>query len=102
MKTKEEFVRQIEEIRAMLASGAEAQCNCPNVKCEFHGNCYDCIRIHRHYKDHLPRCMQLLIRDKVKDLARLVEFTVENIPGSPPEYWDHLNEVSPREKAGDS
>ena len=95
MKTKEEFVDQVKEIREMLASGAEAQCSCPNVKCEWHGDCYNCVRIHRHYKDHVPRCIQLIMRDKVRALAQLVEFSVEDIPGSPCEYWDHLNRVAP-------
>jgi hypothetical protein len=98
MKSKEEFVEQISEIRAMLDSGAEARCSCPNIHCEFHGDCYNCVRIHRHYKNHIPRCMQLIMREKVKDLALLVEYTVENIPGSPKEYWDYLKEVNPPTK----
>lgn len=98
MKSKEDFVAQIKEIRAMLASGAEAQCSCPNIHCEFHGDCYNCIRIHRHYKDHVPRCMQLILRETVKDLARLVEYRVDDIPGSPKEYWDYLKEAAPKEE----
>ena len=97
MKSKETFVDQIKEIRAMLVSDAEAKCSCPNVKCEWHGDCYNCIRIHRHYKDHVPKCMQPILRDKVKEIAKAVEFSVENIPGSPGEYWDHLNRVAPPE-----
>jgi len=42
--------------------------------------------------------MHPILRDKVKGLAELVEFTVENIPGSPKEYWDYLNKVAPPEK----
>ncbi|MBN1292009.1 MAG: hypothetical protein JXB48_09235 [Candidatus Latescibacteria bacterium] len=98
MKSKEKFVEEIKEIRAMLASGAEANCSCPNINCEFHGDCYNCIRIHRHYKDHVPRCLQPMLREKVKGLTQMVEYTVENIPGSPKEYWDYLNEVAPPEK----
>ena len=79
----------------MLASDAEAACSCPNIHCEFHGDCYNCIRIHRHYKDHVPRCLQPMLREKVKGLTRMVEYTVENIPGSPKDYWDYLNEVAP-------
>ncbi len=98
VKTKEKFVEEIKEIRAMLDSGAEAKCSCPNVHCEFHGNCYDCVRIHRHYKDHVPRCLQPMLREKVKGLAQVVEFAVEDKPSSPKEYWDYLREVAPREK----
>lgn len=98
MKSKEEFVEQVKDIRAMLASGAEAKCSCANVKCEWHGDCYNCVRIHRHYKDHIPRCMQPILREKVKALAQTVEFAVENIPFSPGEYWDHLNTIAPVER----
>ena len=95
MKSKEEFVEEIKIIRAMLASEAEAKCSCPNIHCEFHGDCYNCIRIHRYYKNHVPRCLQPMLREKVKGLTQMVEYTVTNIPGSPKEYWDYLNEVAP-------
>ena len=36
---------------------------------------------------------------KVKALALTVEYSVENIPNSPGEYWDHLNIVAPPEKS---
>ena len=98
MKSKEEFVVQIKDIRAMLASGVEAKCSCPNVKCEWHSDCYNCIRIHRHFKDHIPKCLQPILREKVKALALTVEYSVENIPNSPVEYWDHLNSVAPPDK----
>jgi len=97
LKSKEGFVEEIKEIRAMLASGAEANCSCPNIHCEFHGDCCNCIRIHSHYKDHVPRCRQPMLREKVKGLTQMAEYTVENIPGSPKEYWDYLNEVAPAE-----
>ena len=97
MKSKEEFVDQVKEIRAMLASDAEEKCSCPNVKCEWHGDCYNCVRIHRYYRDHVPRCLHPILRDKVKKIAQTVEFTTENIPSSPIEYWDYLNEVAPPE-----
>ncbi len=95
MKTKEEFVEQIKEIRAMLDSGADAKCSCPNIHCEFHGDCYNCIRIHRHYKDHVPRCLQPMLRDQMRGLIQAVEYTVRDIPGSPKAYWEYLNEVAP-------
>jgi len=97
VKSKDDFVKQIKEIRAKLASGAEALCSCPNIHCEFHGDCYNCIHIHRYYKDHVPRCLQPMLREKVKGLAQAVEYSVENIPASPKEYWDYLNETDPPE-----
>jgi len=99
LKTREEFVDQIKEIRAMLASGAEKHCSCPNIHCEFYGDCYTCIRIHRHYKDHVPRCLQPMLREKMRGLIQAVEYSVENIPGSPKEYWDYLKETASPEGA---
>ncbi len=98
MKSREEFVEEIKEIRAMLASGAEAKCSCPNIYCEFHGDCYNCIRIHRYYKDHLPKCLQPMLKDKLDGLTRMVEEKTETIPGSPKDYWDFLNDVAPPEQ----
>ena len=45
MMDKDEYVDQIQQIRAMLASGAEAKCSCPKTKCEWHADCYNCVRL---------------------------------------------------------
>ena len=95
MISKDEYVKLIKEIRAMLASGAEAECTCQNTKCEWHGDCYNCIRIHRHFGDHIPSCLQFILRDKVKELARATEMAVEPKPSTPDEYRDHVNKVVP-------
>jgi hypothetical protein len=95
VKSKEEFVAEVKEVRAMLATDAHAGCSCPNTYCEYHGDCYNCIRIHRHFKDHVPRCLQPMLREKMAGLIQAVEYSVEDIPSSPKEYWDYLNEVAP-------
>ena len=83
VKSKGEFVDMIQEIRDLPASWAEAKRPCPNLKCEWHGDCYNRVRIHRYFEEHVPKCMQFILRDKVKELAQLVEYSVENITGSP-------------------
>jgi hypothetical protein len=98
MMEKDDYVSLIKEIRVMLASDKEAKCSCPKAKCEWHGDCYNCIRIHRHFGDHVPNCLQFFLRDKIKEIARAAEMTAERKPMTPDEYWDHVNRVAPPEE----
>ncbi len=79
----------------MLASGAEATCSCPKTKCQWHGDCYNCVRIHRHFGEHVPNCLQFILGDKIKELARAAEMNVESKQRTPDEYWDYVQEVAP-------
>ncbi|MEI7832194.1 MAG: hypothetical protein WCJ56_03215 [bacterium] len=92
---RDQYVEVIKEIRAMLASDVDAPCSCPKTKCEWHGNCYACVRIHRHYSDHVPNCLQHILKDKVQAIARAAEMTAEKKPMTPDEYWDYVREVAP-------
>jgi hypothetical protein len=98
MVEKDEYVNLIQEIRIMLASDKEAKCSCPKRRCEWYGDCYNCIRIHRHFGEHVPKCLQYLLQDKIKEIARVAEMTAERKPMNPDEYWDHVNRVCPPEK----
>jgi len=95
MRTKEEFAGLVKNLREILASDAEAKCSCPKTKCEWHGDCYNCVRIHRHFGDHIPNCLQFILRDKIKEFARAAEMTVQAKEKTPLEYWDYVNEVAP-------
>jgi len=95
---KDDYVSLIKEIRVMLASDKEARCSCPKTACEWYGDCYNCVRIHRHFGDHVPSCLQFFMQDKIKEIARAAEMTAERKPMTPDEYWDHVNRVAPREK----
>ena len=96
--TKSEYVKVVKSIRAMLASNEGAGCPCPKVKCEWHGKCYECVRIHRHFGDHIPNCMQFMFQNRISELARAAEMTVESKPKTPDEYWDYVNDVAPLKK----
>ncbi|MBR3756250.1 MAG: LPS biosynthesis protein [Firmicutes bacterium] len=49
-----EFVRQFRE------AYAEADhCSCEEP-CRWHGNCKECVAIHRAHQDHLPHCFEKL------------------------------------------
>jgi len=53
------------------------KCDCPVVTCEQHGNCFECVMVHRHYGNHVPHCLQFMLKDKIKDLAKIAEMKVE-------------------------
>lgn len=62
---KAEFLKQIKE------SGID-HCPCKEP-CTHHGNCYECVVIHRGHRDHLPICMWDMVNEKLHGLARLTE-----------------------------
>lgn len=62
---KLEFLKQIKE------SGID-HCPCKEA-CIHHGNCYECVVIHRGHRDHLPLCMWDMINEKLDGLSRLTE-----------------------------
>jgi len=95
MRTKEEYTKHIMEIRKILKSDACKECPCPKIKCEWHGDCYNCVRIHRHFGDHIPNCLQFILKDKIKEMARTVEMNLEAKEQTPAEYWDYVNQVAP-------
>jgi hypothetical protein len=92
---KNEFVKMVKRTRKMLESDAAADCPCPKTKCEWHGRCYECVRIHRINGSHIPNCLQFMFKEKIKQLAEHVELVVCDKPTTPPEYWNHVNKVSP-------
>ena len=98
MMGKDDYVGLIREIRVMLASDKEAKCSCPKTRCEWHGDCYNCIRIHRHFGDHVPDCLHFVLQGKVKEIARAAGMTAEKKPMTPHEYWDHVHRVTPLEE----
>jgi hypothetical protein len=42
--------------------------------------------VHREHGRHLPECMEDILREKVKDLAALVEYDVVDTRPTP-EFW---------------
>jgi hypothetical protein len=98
MMGKDEYVNLVKEIRTTLASGKEAQCSCPKTRCEWHGDCYNCIRIHRHFGDHVPDCLAFILQGKVRGMAQAAAMTVVKKPMTPDEYWDYVRRVAPLEE----
>lgn len=58
-------------------------CSCKKA-CRYHGNCKECVAIHRAHQEHVPNCMRPLINKKIKILSELTEYEVPN--PTPPSF----------------
>jgi len=95
--SKEEFVHAVKAIRDMLKTDECAECSCPNIRCEWHGDCYNCIRIYRHFGRHVPRCLQFVLDKKIAAITEAAENEGRKKPLTPAEHFDYLDAVAPKE-----
>ncbi|MBR0597189.1 LPS biosynthesis protein [Sinanaerobacter chloroacetimidivorans] len=65
-----EFLRQVKE------SGID-HCPCKEA-CPHHGNCYECVTIHRGHQDHLPFCFWDMINEKLYGMSRMTEGSIKD------------------------
>ena len=66
-QVKQEFLKQVRE------SGDHCPCQ---QACPHHGNCFECVTIHRGHRDHLPMCMWDMVNERLQSLSRLTECTL--------------------------
>ncbi|MEA4921074.1 MAG: hypothetical protein VB078_09155 [Clostridiaceae bacterium] len=92
MKTKEEYYELVLKNRQLATDPSITQCPCPNTLCDWHGKCKECVALHRFHNDHVPFCLQPIIRDKVKALADSVEMEINPKHGTPIEYRHYVKE----------
>jgi hypothetical protein len=90
MRTKEEHYQLVKNLRKIAADPKYRKCSCPKVKCEWHGNCTECVALHRYAKDHVPNCFQQFINEKIKAIAAIGEMTAIEKEKTPSEYWDYV------------
>ena len=43
-----------------------------------HGNCKECVAIHRAHQEHVPNCMRPMLNRKIRLLSELTEHTLAN------------------------
>ena len=68
-----------EEFAAEFREEYKDKDHCPCKKaCRYHGNCKECIAIHRAHQEHVPNCMRPIINAKIKLLSELTEHTIAN------------------------
>jgi len=96
-ESKEEFVEIVKKVRDVLKTDECATCPCPNTRCEWHGDCYNCIRIYRHFGHNVPSCLQPVIAQKIARIKEAAENEIQDIPKRSDELYDHLYSVAPIE-----
>lgn len=74
-----EFLNEIKQFRK---AGGDF-CSCP-ADCKHHGNCFECVQIHRGHGDHLPHCMQKMVNKKLAMLSELTEHSIVKEVKQPP------------------
>ena len=67
-------------------------CSCQKA-CRYHGNCKECVAIHRAHQEHVPNCMRPMLNAKLKLLSQLTEHTLANEIEAPREI---LRKDAPR------
>lgn len=70
LKLQEEFVSEFRE-------EYKEKDHCPCQKaCRYHGNCKECVAIHRAHQEHVPNCMRQMLNQRIKILSELTEHTI--------------------------
>ena len=70
-----EGLRLQEEFAAEFRKEYKDKDHCPCLKaCRYHGNCKECVAIHRAHQEHVPNCMRPLINKKLKLMSGLFKF----------------------------
>jgi len=73
---QESYAVQREFLDEIIASG-EDHCPC-TAACPHHGNCFECVQIHRGHGDHLPHCLHKALNKKIAILSELTEHSIVN------------------------
>lgn len=83
---REEGLKIQEEFASAFRKEYKDKDHCPCKKsCRYHGNCKECVAIHRAHQEHVPNCMRPLINNKIKILSELTEHTIANEIEAPKE-----------------
>lgn len=69
-KKQEAYEMKMAFLRQVRQSGDHCPCT---EACPHHGNCFECVTIHRGHRDHLPMCMWDMINERLHNLSLLTE-----------------------------
>ena len=76
---RREGLRLQEEFTAWFREEYKEKDHCPCKKaCRYHGNCKECVAIHRAHQEHVPNCMRPMLNKKIRLLSELTEHTLAN------------------------
>lgn len=65
---KQQFLQQVRE------SGDHCPCK---EACPHHGNCFECVTLHRGHRDHLPMCMWDMLNERIAALSHMTEGSLQ-------------------------
>ena len=83
---REEGLRIKEEFASAFRVEYQNKDHCPCQKaCRYHGNCKECVAIHRAHGEHVPNCMRPMLNQKIRLLSELTEHTLANEITAPKE-----------------
>lgn len=99
MKTQEEYYDSILLNRSLVLDPEIMRCTCPNTLCDWHGKCRECVALHRHHNDHIPVCLQPIIKGKIATLANAAELVVVKKEGTPIEHRHYVKRKDNEEAA---
>ena len=69
LKLQEKFASQFRE---EYAHKDHSPCT---KACRYHGNCKECVAIHRAHEEHLPNCFRNMVNKKIRMISELTEHT---------------------------
>jgi len=69
-KIQDEFLKEFREEFKL-----KDHCSCTSP-CKIHGNCIECVAVHRAHGDHLPNCFKEMVSERIQPLADLIESTL--------------------------
>lgn len=76
---REEGARLQEEFITEFRNEYKDKDHCPcQEACPYHGNCKECVTIHRAHQEHVPNCMRPILNKRIKVLSELTEHTIVN------------------------
>ena len=74
---RKEGLRLQEQFASEFREEYREKDHCPCKKsCRYHGNCKECVAIHRAHQEHVPNCMRTMLNQKIRALSELTEHTV--------------------------
>ena len=74
---RQKWLELQEEFAAAFREEYKEKDHCPCQKaCRYHGNCKECVAIHRAHQEHVPNCMRPILNQKIKLLSELTEHTI--------------------------
>ena len=67
-RVQDEFIAEFRE-----AIQTQDHCSCKIKGCIFHGQCLECVAIHRGHRNHLPDCFHDIVGERLTALMGLLK-----------------------------